>query len=571
MSTWARLRERKVGQVGLAYLAGAWLVLQVVSTLGELYDWPVLFLRLVPIILAFGFPVALVLAWYHGERGRQRVTSVELGILAALLIVAGAGITLAWRQSAGRPIAAAPQRVTEDDVVQTSVAVLPFQNISGDPGQEYFADGLTEELLNALAQIPGLRVPARTSTFAFKGGDVPVDSIARVLRVAHVLEGSVRRDGSRVRIQATLVDAVTGYRRWTRTYNRDLTDIFAVQDEISRAIAAELRIDLGAQPVVRQETADPAAHALVLRGMTMWRQFSLHGGHEATRLFREAIARDSSYARAHALLAGRLAWHAYFRELPRSSYAEARQLAERALALDPQLADAHEVLGRVANMHDWDIVRAGEHLGRAVELNPWDGVARSSRAWLLMRQGRHDDAIAEALRAVDIDPLAAASHNHLGLMYFYAGQLDRAERTFNAALAIAPDYAASAGNLALVYSVTGRHHDAVRMAERTDQLSPGIPFTLGRLVWTYARAGRPADAERHFATLRRLPDPSPYRLAVAYLATGDRPRALEMLERAVAERDDSATFLAVSPELAELRGDPRFEALARAVAGREVR
>ena len=233
-SLFARVRARKLFQWAAAYVAGAWLVLQLIDVLTDRLAWPDVIFRAAIVLLAVGFLAALVVAWYHGERGEQRVSGVELGMLAGIFTLAAVSVMYFAGTS---PTAVAGDVPAADAAPHAgSIAVIPFVNMSGDAEQEYFSDGLTEELLNVLAQQQGLRVASRTSSFAFKGSRVPVDSIARALRVAHVLEGSVRRDGEHIRITAQLIKADDGYHVWSQTYDRQLASVFAVQDEISRAI-----------------------------------------------------------------------------------------------------------------------------------------------------------------------------------------------------------------------------------------------------------------------------------------------------------------------------------------------
>ncbi|HEV2132523.1 MAG TPA: tetratricopeptide repeat protein, partial [Longimicrobiaceae bacterium] len=497
------LKERKLVQWAVAYLAGAWALLQVADLLGDQFGWPVLWLRSLTVVLAVGFLVALILAWYHGEKGAQRVSTVELGLLAGVLVLAGAAVgwvhtsTGAAASEPGSTLAAAALVPAPAAAEQGSIAVLPFVNMSSDAEQEYFSDGLTEELLNVLAQIPELRVAARTSSFSFKGKNLPVDSVGRALRVAHVLEGSVRKAGDQVRITAQLTDARNGFHLWSETYDRSLEDVFAVQDEISRAVARQLRIELvGDAPLAKQETADAEAHTLLLRGIAAHRQGTREGFAEAERLFRQAIERDPRYAQAHARLSNTLMLRAYSRHIPlEEGYAQARAAAERALALDPKQSEAHSVLGSIADTHDWDFAAAEEHFQRALTSNPGDARARSLRAWLLMRLGKREEALREARRSVELDPLSMAAYNNLAAMYLYAGQHQQAVEALQAALALAPDAASLFGNLAITYSVMGRHADAIRTAERARALDPEEQFTISTLGYVYGRAGKRAEAE----------------------------------------------------------------------------
>jgi adenylate cyclase len=563
-----RIKERKLFQWAVAYLAGAWLLLQIIGLVGQPFAWPDLVMRAATVLVGIGFPAALVLAWYHGEQGRQKASGVELLMLAGILLIAGVAVT--WVARGGEDAvpataAAAPEAVAGAAAVpeQGSIAVLPFADMSPARDQEYFSDGLTEELLNVLAQIPELRVAARTSSFSFKGKNLPVDSVGRVLKVGHVLEGSIRKAGDQVRITAQLIDARTGFHLWSGSYDREVKDVFAVQDEISRAVAEQLRLKLTPGALLaRVETSDPEAHTLLLRGIAAHRHGTRESDAEAQRLFQQAVERDPGYAQAHARLANTLMLRAYFRHIPlEAGYAEARSAAERALALDPRQSEAHAVLGSIAELRDWDFAAAEAHFGRALEANPGDARARSLRAWLFMRLGRSEEAVRESQRATELDPLSMAAYNNLGAMYMYVRQPQRGIDAFQAALALAPDAASVMANLAMAYSKVNRHADAIRTAERARELDPGEYFVLATLGYTYARAGNRAEAERFLAALQAQRAASPYLIATVHTALGDRERAFAMLEQAVEKRDDFVTDLGVDPVFDELRDDPRMRRL----------
>jgi adenylate cyclase len=566
-----RLRKSKLFQWALAYLAGAWLILQVLDLMTQPFAWPDLVMRAATVLLGVGFFAVLVLAWYHGEQGRQKASGVELLMLAGILLIAGVAVTLVSRSGmsaapaaavAGGPLApgvlaAAP--ATE----RGSIAVLPFADMSPGKDQEYFSDGLTEELLNVLAKIPELRVAARTSSFSFKGKNLPVDSVGRALRVGHVLEGSVRMAGSQVRITAQPIDATSGFHLWSETYDRDLRDVFAVQDEISKAVAAQLRLKLApGETLARQETTDPEAHTLVLEGIAAGRQGTRESMAEAERLFRQAIQRDPRYAQAHAQLSSTLMLRAQNRHIPvEAGFAQARASADRALALDPKQSQAHSVLGRIADSHDWDFVAAEAHFQRALEANPGDARARSLRAWLLMRLGKPEESLRDARRSVELDPISFGAYNNLGSMYIYAGQPQSALEAFRSSLALAPNSAVVTGNLALTYSSLGQHVEAIRTAERARTLDPEEYFTLVTLGYAYGRAGKRAEAEQALRALRAKPEVSPYDVAMVYAGLGDKERAFEMLEKAVEQRDDFVRDLGVDFVFNDLRGHPRMKRL----------
>jgi len=566
-----RLKRRKLVQWAVAYLAGSWLLLQVLSLLAQPFAWPDLVLRAATVLLAIGFFAALIIAWYHGERGVQRASGVEILMLAGILVIAGAAVALVGRSYARRggsppPVRGPAGTATAAAGDQGSIAVLPFANLSSDPQQEYFSDGLTDELLDALTQVPGLRVASRTSAFAFKGKGVGVDSIARALRVANVLEGSVRKAGDRVRITAQLISASSGYHVWSETYDRELKDVFAVQDEISRAIVAALELKLAAGNVgprlVKEETRDPAAHDLVLQGDYFTRQGTRESLARAVDLFGPAIGRDPGYARAYAGLASVQAQQAYLRYGPREALTKAaRAAAQKAVALDSSLAEGYYVLGTLAWQSDLDLRASEAHYRKAIQLNPGLAPPHSRHAWILMDLGKKEEALAEARRATELDPVSSGVLTNLGSMYFYARQADRALQAYRAAIVLMPEGQVPLDDYAMLLSELGRHEEAIRNAERSRALDPNDQFTLAVLALVYGRAGRRAEADQAVAALRAQPEPSPYLLATAYAGLGDKEQVFTQLARAVAERDEAVTDLGVDPVFDAYRADSRMRSL----------
>ena len=305
MISFDRVRQRKLVQWAVAYLAAAWLILQVLSLLAEPFAWPGVVLRAATVLLGVGFIGVLVLAWYHGERGRQHVSGIELILLAVVLALAGAAV---WWVRDDSP----DQRADAQPVIsvgRNSIAVLPFLDLSPGKDHEYFSDGITEEILNALARVERLRVASRTSSFSFKGRNVPIDEVGKRLRVQHVLEGSVQRSGERIRVTAQLVDAANGYHLWSERYDRELQDIFAVEDEISRAIVQSLEVEItgGHQdPLVARATESQEAHDLYLKGRYFWANRTPDGLRRAIQYFEQATQLDPNYARAYQGLATRV-------------------------------------------------------------------------------------------------------------------------------------------------------------------------------------------------------------------------------------------------------------------------
>ncbi len=347
MSLFSELKRRNVFKVGGAYLVVAWLVIQVADTVAPQLGLPEWAPRFITLLVLLGFPLALVLAWIFDitpEGIRADATPGTKQVLAVGTVVAMA--ILGWyvpRLTRGPQVA----------VDTRSIAVLPFVNMSGDPAQEYFSDGISEEILNVLARAPQLRVAARTSSFAFKGQNMEVPDIAKALQVGMILEGSVRQQGERVRITAQLVDAETGFHVWSETYDRDLKDIFAVQDEIAGAIGDELEIRVGGERASGSDgvvTVDPGAYDLYLHGLALWQARSEQGLLDAVEDFNRAIEIDPKFAKAYGGLAmayGVLA--DYTTQISyEESYARSQDAGERALALDPTLPEAFAALGNVA-------------------------------------------------------------------------------------------------------------------------------------------------------------------------------------------------------------------------------
>ncbi|MCG6955960.1 MAG: tetratricopeptide repeat protein [Gemmatimonadetes bacterium] len=569
-----RFRRRKLAHWGAAYLAAAWLALQLLDLLHDAFHWPDAVQQGAIGVLAVGFLAALVLAWYHGEKGAQRVSGPELVMIAGILVVAGGVLALVIRgagpapQAAGGSVGSPGARTPGKESVleQGSIAVLPFVNMSADSAQEYFSDGVTEELLNVLAQLPQLRVISRTSSFAFKGSRAPLDSIARALHVAHVLEGSVRTAGNRVRITAQLIDARSGYHLWSESYDRELRDIFAVQGEIARAIVGALEVKLGgdvaATPLVVEETRVPEAHALLLQALQLLRPYTREGTARAAGLLQQAIARDPGYARAYAELGRVSSYQAYAHWGPREELFEtARGLARRSLAIGPDLPETEYVLGFIAEFRDWDFDSAEAHYRGALSLNPGYARVRSLLGLLLLELARRDEGIAEARRAVELDPLDPGVSGNLGIIYGYLGQFDRAREALDAALALSPDDPLTLGNAAVNLVSLGRMAEAIATVERARTLAPGDPLALGYTAYIYAWAGRRADALREIRTVEKMPGDNDWVLATAYAALGDGDRVFALLDHAVRARDPFVLDIGIDPMLAPIRDDPRMRQL----------
>jgi TolB-like protein len=555
-----RLRERKLVQWALAYLAGAWLMLQLLHLLAATYGWPPYVMRAVPAVLAAGLLATIVVAWYHGERGHQRVTGIELLVLAGILVAAAGAVV--WIRNAAP---AAPAFAEQAD--PQSIAVLPFENASGDAGQEYFADGIAEEILDALAQVPGIHVAARTSSFSFKGRDLPMRTIARELRVAVLLEGSVRRAGERLRITARLVSA-DERQMWSQTFDRTADDVFTMQREIATTVARALEVQLVARPAPEPGVLpSTAAHDLFLQGLFHWNRRTALDLRRALDLFEQAVRLEPDYARAHAGLA--LSWAVIHLNVPeiRSPEALARAEAEaqRALELDPQLADAYTALGYT---YHWQArwTDALHAFDRAIALNPNSSPARQWFGETLAFAGRAAEAEAQLRHAVALDPLSPIAHANLGLVLFINGRVQDAIAQVEATARMEPTFTMPRLLLHRIYMHTGRLEEAREAGRRWAELTGAVDAAdIVTLVGAMIDPAQRPAADAVLARWRRGATPAWVDIAMYHLYLGDDDLAIDALERALEERVAFLVTLHHSPFWNPLRGDARFQGILRAL------
>jgi serine/threonine protein kinase/tetratricopeptide (TPR) repeat protein len=449
-----------------------------------------------------------------------------------------------------------------------SLVVLPFENRSGDPAQEFFADGMTDALIADLAQIAALRVISRTSAMRFKGTHPPLSEIANELRVDGVVEGSALRVGDRVRITVQLVDVVSDRSVWARSYERGLTDILALQSEVAHAIADEIRIQVTPDERARlgsKGAVNPAAHVAYLQGLFLWNRFTGESVKEAIQRYQEALAIDPNYPAAYAGLADSYIMLANHHILPpREGYSLGRKAAERGLSLDESLAELHTSLGWIHRLFDWDWPAAERESLRAVQLNPGYAFGHSRYALLLSGMGRHEEAIAEAERAHELDPLNLLTYTVVGDTLFYARRFERSVASYRKCLELDPTFGAAHTDLARSLEHVGRTDEAVEEFVRGTAGPDGLPRPSSGLAILYARAGRLDDARATLNAVQALSQKqfvSPYGIASYYAVIGDNDRALDWLEKAYSERDGTLVWLKVHPRLDGLRGEPRFRDL----------
>ena len=449
-----------------------------------------------------------------------------------------------------------------------SIAVLPFVNASPDPDNEYLSDGITDELIDALAKVDGLRVASRTSVFALKGKPQDVRAIGALLDVSEVLEGTVRRSGSDLRITAQLTSTEDGSLVWSQRYDRRLDDVFAIQDEIARTIVNTLRATSfrdTSDPPISRGTDNVQAYGLYLRGRYAWNKRSQDGVIEAINFFEQAIAADPGYALAYTGLADAYALHIDYRNVAvHDGFARAKDYARKALELDESLAEAHASLAWSLFIYDWDWKSAGEEFRRAIQLDPQYATAHQWYGFLLASEGRFEEALIEAHSAQEGDPASVSIRRSLGYTYFYARRFEPARYHLSRAIAMNPDAEESYRVLGLIHTFAGDHAEAERVLREALELPGAATYTHATLALALARAGDKSYAETTLEVLNRKREEdyvSPVELATVNVALGRNDEAIDWMERAFEERRGWLAYLNVHPVVDPLRNEPRFKAL----------
>lgn len=560
----SELRRRHVVKVAIVYLTAGFAVLQGADLLLPSLDVPEWTFRLILALVLLGFPLALVLAWAleMTPAGIERTRPAPSG---------DAGSEETEPPSPEAPATAvdpepAVPRPGADVPPDRSVAVLPFADLSPASDHEYFSDGITEEILSTLSKVRGLDVISRTSVMRFKGSDRGVREIARELDVAHVVEGSVRAAGQRLRITAQLIDARTDRHLWSETYDRDLDDVFAIQSDVAGRIVDALKVAITPAERARLEarpTDDVEAYQWFLKGRQLLERRTGDSLQRAIDAFDRAIERDPDFALAwahrgdaHALLPS------YARAPVEESVAEARRSARKALEIDPDLGEAHATLGTAAQAA-WEWEEADRRLRRAMELAPGYAPALQWHALTLLDRGRFDAAIEEMERARELDPLSPARHMGLGAAYRVAGRYEEAERTYRRGLEIEPGNAGLHINLASLYETTGRYEEAIAVIEEAERRWPGaLPTGLTdrlRTGWTEGGEAGYWESLLEASAGDSAEDLADRGFALAQLGRLDE--AIETAGRMIEERKLFAPALLRDPKFAPARSHPGFPAL----------
>ncbi len=456
-----------------------------------------------------------------------------------------------------------------------TIAVLPFLNLSSDKENEYFSDGLAEEIINALTRLPNLRVTARTSAFAFRGTHDDVRKIGHTLNVASVLEGSVRKSGNRVRISVQLIAVADGNNLWSERFDREMTDVFEIQDEISHAIVEKLKVKLAgdssdgltaASPIVKRYTENLEAYDLYLRGRYELYKMTREGLDASKRLFEEAIRLDPKYAPAHDGLA-----YCWYSEgflgfvAPKEAMPRAKASVRRAIELDESVAEAHATLGVILALYDWDWAGAEREMMRSIELNGASPSSRDVYAFYYLRpMGRISEAITEVQNALSLDPLSILFRVHLGFLYYVERNYEHSIAQFRKVLEMNPQYYLAHAMMAPVFMQTGRFDDAIASYAQARAADAGSKFVDSLEAMTLAAAGQREHAEEMLAVIMKRAEQeyiSPVSIAYIYTALGDFDAAFGHLDRAIQDRDPNILGLKSNPIFDGLREDPRYHAL----------
>lgn len=568
-------------RVGALYLVVGAVLVEVAVDVFPVLQLPPWSSTLVVALLIVGFPVALILAWAFETtpEGIRYHPPTDLGPTG----VSGEDSPPVARSATQEPVApdVAPVGSTERDPERAtgeaaggapSIAVLPFVNMSRAVENDFFSDGMTEELINALTQVDALRVAARTSAFAFKGRNEDIRTIGGALSVSHVVEGSVRRSEERLRITVQLIDVATGYHLWSENYDRELEDVFVIQEEIAQAIVSTLRIRLRTRaPLVRSGTRNERAYREFLKGRFCWNRRTESGLKQSVQEFQRAIEEDPAYAQAYAGLADAyavLGIAEYGMLPPEDVMPRAKSAALKALELDPGLAEAQTTLAHVEAFYDWDWEKAERSFLRAMELDENYAFSHHWYACFLAALGRSEEALAAELRARELEPLAVIINKNVGTILYYGRRLDEAIAEYEKALELDAEYARTHLYLGLAYVAAGELDAAVGELRRAAGVDPTNTVIEAALGMAYGLAGETAEARGVLEDLDRQRESAfvpALNLAMVHVGLGEHGKALDFLEEAYGERSSWMISLAVEPIFDPLREEPRYRRLVEKV------
>jgi serine/threonine protein kinase/Flp pilus assembly protein TadD len=437
---------------------------------------------------------------------------------------------------------------------QNSIAVLPFTNMSADPEQEYFCDGMAEEVINSLTKIKDLRVVARTSAFSFKGQNLDVREVGKKLNVGKILEGSVRIAGNRIRITAQLINVADGYHLWSDRYDRKLEDVFAIQDDVTMAIVDNLKLKLLGKEkaaVLKRDTDDVEAYNLYLKGSHYIRMYGGTGFNEAIDCYLQALQKDPTYSMAYyGLSEVYIAMSFWGNVPPKEAIPKAKAYAKKALEIDDTNGEAHGALGFIHTIHDWDMKAAERELKQAIDLSPNSAINRLYYSWLLSHSEKHEEATAEAMRAQELDPISSFINAFVGLSFFFPGQFDRAVEELQKVIKMNPGSYLAHYHLGMVYTAQSNREGATSEYEKAVECSDGVPFIEILLALNYYDSGKREQAEKMFENLKQRAKHEyvpPTSFFLKNLVLGKFGEAKKWLKKAGEEHDSYLCWMRIMP------------------------
>jgi TolB-like protein/Flp pilus assembly protein TadD len=578
----AELKRRNVYKVAVAYAIVGWLLVQIATQVFPFLEIPTWIVRLVIVLVAAGFPIALVIAWAFEltPEGIKRTEDVDLAASGRqprkytwiFVVIVGAALSVGLFFT-GRYIGRTTVGTAGSELPVKSIAVLPFESLSEDKSNAYFAEGVQDEILTRLAKVADLKVISRTSTQHFKSAPDNLPQIAKQLGVTNILEGSVQKASDQVRVNVQLINALTDAHLWADTYDRKLTDIFAVESDIAKTIADTLQAKLtGSEKIAmaKKPTENPEAYELYLKGRFFWNKRTAVDLRKSIEYFNQAVAKDPGYAQAYAALAQ--SWKllpAFNGGAPNDCFPQAEAAARKALALDDTSSTAHAALASLKGLNGFDYPGAVAEYERTLQLNPNDATARQ---WFandtLANIGQTEHEIAELKRAVELDPLSLVINSNLGVAYIHAGRLDEAIAQLRKTVEFDGTFYYSRYNLAQALELKGLIPEAAAEYQKTMRMTED-PVPYGMLGRLYGLHGQKDEALKILQKLRQNREQhytAAYSLALIYVGLSDTNEALNWLEQGYREHDGfNIGPIRVDPLLAPLHGHPRFEALAEKI------
>jgi TolB-like protein/Flp pilus assembly protein TadD len=580
----SELKRRNVYKVAIAYAVIAWLLMQIASQIFPFFEIPNWAVRLVVLLLIIGFPIALIIAWAFeatpegiklteaADASGQRSRGGAWIYIVVIGLALSVGLFFLGRYTASR------KQTESTELPQKSIAVLPFENLSEEKGNAYFADGIQDEILARLSKISDLKVISRTSTQKYKSAPDNLREIAKQLGVANILEGSVQKAADQVRVNVQLINALNDAHLWSDIYDRKLTDIFAVESDIAKTIADTLEAKLThteQSAIAARPTEDNEAHELYLKGRYFFGKRTVEDLKRAIDYFNQALAKDPNYAPAYAGIADSyVLLPEYSNESSTELYPKARAAAEKALAIDNDLAEAHVSLGLLHGA-DFNLNPSKREFERALKLNPNYAAAHYFLGLTVLAPlGQLDQALAELKRAVELDPFSAIMNTNFGLCYILARRYPEAIAQLRKATELDPNFSQAHVFLGRALEVSGDSAGAIREYEKAYEVEKahgtgakdvGSPW----LAYAYALQGEREKALQLLGQLedleRRNGGVFAFGLAMVHLRLGQKEQAIDWLERSHLKKELPTSFIKVNPELDPLRGDARFEKLANQI------